>query len=89
MKKHTLVFTNKCSDWLCMYAHSLIMVKIELMAGYIFLLDKRFSSLLTLCTIFIVHGFKEKFVSNASDRNPTKYMAGKTCNMITCDRQKV
>ena len=89
MKKHTLIFTNKCSDWLCMYAHSLIMVKIKLMAGYIFLLDKRFSSHLKFCTIFIVHGFEEKFASNASDRNPAKYLAEKTCSVITCDRQKV
>ena len=49
--------TNKCSVWLCMCAHSLIIVKIKLMAGYIFLLNKSFSSHLKFCTICIVHGF--------------------------------
>ena len=63
-----LIFTNKCLDWLCM----LIMVKTKLMAGFIFLLDKSFSSLLKFYTICIVHGNHEKLVSNASDRNTAK-----------------
>ena len=52
-----LIFTNTCSEWLCMCAHSLIREKIKFMAGYMFLLDKSFSSLLKFCTICIVHVF--------------------------------
>ena len=61
MKKHThrlyCCFLSLLIFLLCMCAHSLIMVKIKVMAGYIFLLGKSFTSLLKFCTICIVHGF--------------------------------